>query len=306
MAKFSVNKVRPGVWIAAGVVAVLVLGGALVGANIPAQSGDATSTSNTATTKLADTAEPVPTVAAIEPAEGSVAGATITITGENLGDVTAVNIGDVPAGVTVVDEQTLQVVVPAQLAYSPVVSPVTVFAGETTVAQETPLQFSYVVATPVDRQLQYAFAHWNNYNLAEFGDLNPVGGDCMNFVSQTLLARGWPMMDGWSSQNAGGDWTAAWGHVPSFDNWLRDRPELGLTELSFDQRDQVKLGDLVVFDWDGGGSLDHIQIVSAIQVVDGKTIIKMVGHNTDSDYRDFDTVITVDHPGATGYFWSVP
>jgi hypothetical protein len=30
----------------------------------------------------------------------------------------------------------------------------------------------------------------------------------------------------------------------------------------------------------------------------------MAGHNEDTDYRDLDTTITVDHPGATGHFWS--
>ena len=75
---------------------------------------------------------------------------------------------------------------------------------------------------------------------------------------------------------------------------------------TLDQRDQAKIGDLVVFDWDNNGSLDHIQVVSSITVVDGVTEIGMVGHNLDSDYRDLDTVITVDHPGATGYFWSIP
>jgi hypothetical protein len=31
----------------------------------------------------------------------------------------------------------------------------------------------------------------------------------------------------------------------------------------------------------------------------------MVGHNEDSDYRDLDEAITVDHPGGVGHFWSL-
>jgi hypothetical protein len=59
-----------------------------------------------------------------------------------------------------------------------------------------------------------------------------------------------------------------------------------------------------MFDWNSNDSLDHVQIVSAVQNVNGKISIKMVGHNEDSDYRDLDEAITVDHPGGGGHFWS--
>ncbi len=75
--------------------------------------------------------------------------------------------------------------------------------------------------------------------------------------------------------------------------------------MSFDERSQVKVGDLVVFDWNDNDFLDHIQVVSAVTTVDGVTSIKMVGHNLDTNYRDLDETITVDHPGATGHFWSI-
>jgi hypothetical protein len=39
--------------------------------------------------------------------------------------------------------------------------------------------------------------------------------------------------------------------------------------------------------------------------VNGKITIEMAGHNTDTDYRDLDHTITVEHPGATGHFWSL-
>ena len=43
-------------------------------------------------------------------------------------------------------------------------------------------------------------------------------------------------------------------------------------------------------------------IVSAI---DGSKI-SLVGHNLDYDYRDLDTAITKDHPGAKVWFYKVP
>jgi hypothetical protein len=258
--------------------------------------------------RSASVMEAAPEVASMKVTEGSlVAGEKLTLTGIHLSSVTAITFDKVEAiDVEVIDDDTVIATVPPVPDYQPATVSVEVFAGRDEVQASEPLTYTYAPATAVDRQMEYLFAHWNNYNVAEWGDLNSIGGDCMNFVSQSLLARGWAMTDEWYSYDAGSDWGDAWGHVPSFDEWLRAHPEYGASTLSFDQRDQVKIGDLVVFDWDGDGSLDHIQVVSSITVVDGVTKIGMVGHNLDSDYRDLDTVITVDHPGATGYFWSIP
>ncbi|MEO7018517.1 MAG: amidase domain-containing protein, partial [Leifsonia sp.] len=89
-------------------------------------------------------------------------------------------------------------------------------------------------------QLAYAMAHWNAYNTAEYGDLNPVGGDCANFVSQTLIARGWKMNSQWYNHHAAADWSPAWGYVPAMNSYFRvNAAQLGLTKYSFDQRDKI-------------------------------------------------------------------
>jgi hypothetical protein len=284
------------------IVLVVVVGGVLAGLAFPRDSGPATST----TLAAADDAESQSVVTAMEPAEGALtAGQIVTLKGVDLAAVSEVTFNGVPAtALTVVDDETVEVRTPTPVNFDEGSATVEVFAGSVPVKTRAALSFSYLMSTPTDRQLAYAFDHWNAYNTAGFGDLNPVGGDCMNFVSQALLARGWTMSEDWYSADGGADWAAAWGHTPSFDNWLRAHPELGAVELSLDERDQAKLGDLVMFDWEGDGSLDHIQMVSAVNA-DG-SVIKMVGHNVDSDYRDLDTTITVDHPGGVAYFWSIP
>ncbi|WP_345762377.1 amidase domain-containing protein [Diaminobutyricibacter sp. McL0608] len=156
------------------------------------------------------------------------------------------------------------------------------------------------------KQLAYAMAHWNDYNTAEYGDLNPVGGDCANFVSQTLIARGWKMNSQWFNHNAADQWSPAWGYVPAMDDYLRaNATQLGITQFGLDHRDRIKVGDIVMFDWDDNNSLDHVQIVSAKSRAGSTIRIKMVGHNVDTDYRDLDETITVDHPGAVGHFWAL-
>ena len=248
-------------------------------------------------------------VDAISPAAGSlVSGGVVTISGENLDDVTRVTFDGVGAtDVTVVSDTEVTAVVPVAAEYVPAVQRVDVYAGNDLVESDAPVTYSRESLTPVDAQLQYAFAHWSTetYNLATYGEFNSVGGDCMNFVSQTLIARGIPMTAGWSFTSPT-KYSGSWIYTPSFENYLLASPELGFTRLTAEQRDQAEVGDIVVFDWNSNDSADHIQIISDIRVVDGKQQILMVGHNLDSNWRDFDTTITVDHPGALAWFWKVP
>ena len=249
------------------------------------------------------------TVTSISPASGSlVSGGTVTVKGKHLGDVTRVTFDGVGAtDVTVVSDSEVTVAVPVAAEYVPAVNQVNVYAGNELVAADEPLTYGRESVTPVDAQLKYAFEHWSRetYNLASYGEFNSVGGDCMNFVSQTLIARGIPMTAGWSFTSPS-DYTGSWIYTPSFENYLLSNPQAGFTRLTADQRDQAEVGDIVVFDWNNNDSADHIQIISDIRMVDGKQQILMVGHNLDSNWRDFDTTVNVEHPGALAWFWKVP
>jgi len=263
------------------------------------------------TKAVAQAAAPSPTptssvVSSIQPAVGSVSGGTITLSGTNLEKVGAVQIGGQPATVTQATDDKVVVSVPAAANFQAGSVPVTVTDKTGKPVTTAAGSYDYQVQTPVDKQLAYALTYWKNYNTAQYGDLNPVGGDCANFVSQTLIARGWQMNGDWYNRNAAAKWSPAWGYVPAMDNYFRENAaQLGLTEYSFDQRDKIKVGDIVMFDWNDNNSLDHVQIVSGIQNVNGQIKIKMAGHNEDSDYRDLDEAITVDHPGGIGHFWSL-
>ncbi|MGW9112549.1 amidase domain-containing protein [Microbacterium sp. NPDC055683] len=255
----------------------------------------------------AASADPTPHVDALSATEGSlVAGETVTISGARLGGVTRVAFGDVDAQIARVADDGVDVVVPTAVDYVAGDVPVTVEADGAALAETSDLVYTYAAQSGVDAQLAYALAHWDDYNVAEFGDLNSIGGDCMNFASQTLLARGWTQNDEW--YNDGTTSSEAWRYVPTFQTWMTENAAtIGATELSLDERDQVEVGDLVVFDWDVSGVPDHIQVVSdVVRNADGSTSILMVGHNEDSDYRDLDEALTVDHPGGTAVFWSLP
>lgn len=253
---------------------------------------------------------PAPIATGINVAAGSLAGGeTVSVLGTDLQAVDRVTFGgqDSPS-VVVVSPTRVDVVVPSSHTFVEGPVPVAIYATSrlAPIVQVRPLEYFYRAQSAVDRQMEYAFAHWNDYNLAEYGDFTSWGGDCMNFVSQTLVARGWQVDSDWYN-NAQEDWAPAFVDVPSFIDWLDAHPELGATRLTLAQRDQVKVGDLVMFDWNNDGSYDHAQVVSAVTVVDGVTRISMVGHDIDTDFRDLDDALaTGGQPGATAFFWSLP
>lgn len=156
----------------------------------------------------------------------------------------------------------------------------------------------------VQDQLDYVLAHWSDYNLDDYGMLDD--NDCVNFTSQSLIVRGWQMDDDWWTEGTGVDfdYTSSWVSSTSFRDYLEESGRA--TPLSDSQRDQVKLGDIVQFDWDNSGDRDHTGIVTAIEGSGDNITIYFAGHTEDSDYRSVDTAITVDHPGGSVYYWSVP
>ncbi|OIH97504.1 hypothetical protein BIU90_14605 [Curtobacterium sp. MCBA15_001] len=163
---------------------------------------------------------------------------------------------------------------------------------------------AYAALTDVDRQLEYAMRYWKDYNLAEYGTMNPIGGDCANYVSQTLIARGWQQRDDWYSRSAGAAHSATWTYCPAMDPWLSTNAStFGLTKRTIDERDKVKVGDIVFFDWNHNDSPDHTTIVSEVFTEpDGTIRIKSASHNQDGPYRDLDEMITVQHPGGKAWF----
>ncbi|MET0955896.1 MAG: amidase domain-containing protein [Cryobacterium sp.] len=156
----------------------------------------------------------------------------------------------------------------------------------------------------VQAQLDYALTYWSDYNTAEYGVVD--GNDCVNFTSQSLVARGWAMDEDWYTSGTGSDFdfSSPWVSSTAFMNYLADSGRA--TALTDDQRDQVKLGDVVQFDWDNSGDRDHTAIVSRIEGSGDDIVIYYAGHTDDSDYLSVDFAITEKHPGGTAYYWSIP
>jgi len=149
-------------------------------------------------------------------------------------------------------------------------------------------------------QLAYAKAHYKKPNTAEFGDLG--GTDCVNFTSQTLLARGWKMTTDWAHSNSSDPYTRAWISSTAFRDYMYAHPELGKA-VDWSHRSQVSVGDVVQFDWDASGDRDHTGIISGIATIDGKRTLLVSSHSPAA----FDWPITdvlAEHGSQTKvYFW---
>ncbi len=162
------------------------------------------------------------------------------------------------------------------------------------------LTFTYVPDPRITAQTEYALTHWNDYNTAEFGAIG--GNDCVNFTSQSLLARGWTMDAGWSFDSAGSGYSPAWASSTAFAAYLAEHPERA-TPLTDEQRRRVKVGDIVQFDWDDSGDRDHTGIVTRVDKTGPVVRIYYAGHTANTEYQSVDESLA--NGGGTVSYWSV-
>lgn len=239
-------------------------------------------------------------LSAVSPSNGSVAGGTtLTIRGSGLAAVRAVRIGGSTAHPTATSATSLTVVTPSAAGFDPGAVPMVLQGGGgATLSKGT---FSYAITGGVDKQLRYVLTYWKHYNAAWM----PLDdNDCVDFTSQSLLARGWKPSADWTPDKsdiyrAG----PAWRGSNEFRQYVLTH-HLG-HELTDDQRSKVKLGDIVQFDWNGNGDRDHTGVVTRIVHTASGIKIYFAGHTNDSKYRDVDVAITKDHPGGKAWYLSL-
>ena len=154
----------------------------------------------------------------------------------------------------------------------------------------------------IDRQLAYAMKHWDDTSSKKYGNLG--GTDCVNFTSQTLLARGWTMdADWWYSKSNGSlDYASPWISSTAFMRYLQGRPDLA-TALTDNQRSKVRVGDIAQFDYDNSGDRDHTGVVSRVTNSGGHISIDLVQHSKGDDFRSVDGMLKSHEAGAKVHYW---
>lgn len=271
----------------------------------------------------ADSVTPIPEDGS---STGPVTGGTmVTLTGADLDTVATVTFGANAGTVVAATETTITIETPASTDYDPGVVPVELLnaAGTALVvmaeapmatpapdarsapaptasAVPEPLMFSYVPDPRITAQMAYVNAHWNDYNGAEYGVLR--GNDCVNFASQSLIKRGWTMDDAWSFDLATNNYSLPWASSTAFDAYLLAHPERALP-LTDEQRSEVKVGDIVQFDWDRSGDRDHTGIVTAVIKTDAGVQVEYAGHTFNTISQSVDESLA--NSGGTVSYWSI-
>ncbi|WP_150271982.1 amidase domain-containing protein [Paenibacillus tepidiphilus] len=121
--------------------------------------------------------------------------------------------------------------------------------------------------------------------------------DCTNYVSQCLFAGGAPIHytgkreTGWWYKGYNGAqewWSYSWAVSDSLQRYLSAVRPSGLRAEAVDRPEQLMLGDVIQYDWDGNGHYQHSTIVTAfdaegLPLVNARTVSS---RHRFWDYRD--------------------
>ncbi|MFP7295602.1 amidase domain-containing protein [Neobacillus niacini] len=112
------------------------------------------------------------------------------------------------------------------------------------------------------KAVQYAERWWNSYNPA----YKTFENNCTNYISQCLHAGGAPMRGypnrgtGWWLRN--NNWSYSWTVAHSLRLYLANSKS-GLRAKEVKNPDQLLLGDVICYDFEGDGRYNHNTIVTA-------------------------------------------
>ncbi|TRZ35942.1 hypothetical protein CEQ21_09980 [Niallia circulans] len=112
------------------------------------------------------------------------------------------------------------------------------------------------------KAVQYAEKWWNSYNPT----YHQFEVDCTNYISQCVRAGGAPMRGypnrgtGWWMQN--NSWSYSWAVANAFPRYL-EASKQGLRAKVVSDVSQLKLGDVICYDFEGDGKYNHTTIVTA-------------------------------------------
>ncbi|MBQ7793122.1 MAG: amidase domain-containing protein [Clostridia bacterium] len=129
---------------------------------------------------------------------------------------------------------------------------------------------------PYDREMAVAYARKWAYGFnPEFYNFDDIGGDCTNFASQCLYAGGLEMnfmpVTGWYYISVNNR-TPSWTGVNELYNFLINNTGVGprATEVELEE---LEIGDLVQFDFQGDGSFDHTPVIIDMGMRTPETIL---------------------------------
>lgn len=146
-------------------------------------------------------------------------------------------------------------------------------------------------STPYRREdaVLYADRWWDSFN-PEFSAFEV---DCTNYISQCLFAGGAPInytgtreSGWWYKGYVGGReaWSYSWSVANALERFLTNS-DSGLRADLVSKPEQLQLGDVIIYDWDGNGAYQHSTIVTAFDA-GGMPLVN--AHTVPSKHRFWD------------------
>ncbi|PTX63305.1 putative amidase-like protein [Melghirimyces profundicolus] len=135
------------------------------------------------------------------------------------------------------------------------------------------------------KAVQYAEAWWNGANPR----YRKMEDDCTNFISQCIHAGEIPMDfafrrdRGWWYKGAWENWSYSWAVANSLQRYLASGGAMGARRVSSPQ--ELQMGDVICYDWDGNGRWQHNTIVTAVDPM-GMPLVN--AHTVNSRHRYWD------------------
>lgn len=141
-----------------------------------------------------------------------------------------------------------------------------------------------------DKAVAYAEQWWNEPNPSFLA----FEEDCTNYVSQCIFAGSAPMNYtgkrelGWwykGMVNKQEAWSYSWAVANSLERYLRVNTS-GLRAEQVDDPTELQLGDVIFYDWDGNGNIQHSTIVTAFDM-NGMPLVNAHTNNCRHRYWDY-------------------
>ncbi|AHV95505.1 amidase domain-containing protein [Paenibacillus sabinae] len=136
----------------------------------------------------------------------------------------------------------------------------------------------------------YADRWWNDFN----PEYETFAVDCTNYVSQCLFAGGAPInytgkreTGWWYKGYVGGQegWSYSWAVSDSLRRYLDGERRSGLRAQIVERPEQLMLGDVIQYDWDGDGRYQHSTVITAFDA-GGMPLVN--AHTVPSRHRYWD------------------
>lgn len=136
------------------------------------------------------------------------------------------------------------------------------------------------------KAVQYAEKWWNSYN----PKYQQFEVDCTNYISQCVHEGGAPMRGypnrnkGWWMQN--NNWSYSWSVANAFPRYL-ETSTTGLRAKQVNSAMELKLGDVICYDFEGDGKYNHTTIVTG-KDANGEPLVNAHTYNSRMRYWKYE------------------